>query len=471
MQRGVTVSLRWIGPAAILFLGSVGCAATHDAGSVHGTVPAGTAHVVQSLAVESAPPAPAPSGASMHLRIEEVASLARTASERVLEAAARVRETEAQADVTLSEAFLPKIDAVGSYWWSDRQLAITTQLGPLRIASHNLGFEMVRATQPLLDVADFFFRYGADRTAVDVARLAAARAADVAELAAVRAFYEILSRREEIVALERSVQVLGTHLTDARHLLAAGRVPENDVTKVDLELSRRQQALLEARHGERGATLELLAALALPPETPLTIEAPAAAPDTVPAPLPELVARALHARPDLRALAAADHRLELLAAAWTADYVPRVQAFVDYQYDVNDALVDNDAFEGGVQAQVRLFDGLAREHRRAELHAQREALGYRRRDLERGVAIEVERARLAVEEQQSALAVAERSVAQAEASLRIEDDLYRQDKSAAANVLDSELKLVESRVDAAHARYGTLAASAALKTATGGGSL
>jgi len=67
------------------------------------------------------------------------------------------------------------------------------------------------------------------------------------------------------------------------------------------------------------------------------------------------------------------------------------------------------------------------------------------------------------------IASAERSVAQAEASLRVEDDLYHHDKSAAATVLDSELKLVESRVDAAHARYGTLAAVAALKTATAGG--
>jgi hypothetical protein len=40
---------------------------------------------------------------------------------------------------------------------------------------------------------------------------------------------------------------------------------------------------------------------------------------------------------------------------------------------------------------------------------------------------------------------------------------------AAAAVLDSERKLVESRVDAAHARDGTLAAIAALKAATGGG--
>ena len=224
---------------------------------------------------------------------------------------------------------------------------------------------MVRATQPLLDVAGFFFRYGAERTATEMARLAAARAADVAELTAVRAFCDILSRREEIVALERSVHVLESHVTDARHLFDAGRSPENDVTKVELERLRRQQALLATRHREREATLDLLAALALPPETPLTIEAPAATPDPVPAPLPQLVTRALATRTDLQALAAADHRLELLAAAWTADYLPRVQGFADYQYDVNDRLHDNDAFEAGVQAQVRLFDGLAREHRGA----------------------------------------------------------------------------------------------------------
>jgi outer membrane protein TolC len=170
-----------------------------------------------------------------------------------------------------------------------------------------------------------------------------------------------------------------------------------------------------------------------------------------------------------RALKAADHRLELLAAAWTADYVPRIQGFVDYQYDVNDALQDDDAFEGGLQAQVRLFDGLARERHRDEVRAQRQTLASRRRDLERRIAIEVEEARLAVEEQHNALAVAQRSVPHAEASLRVEDDLYRHDKSTAAAVLDSELTLFESRVDAAHARYGMLVASAALKTATGGG--
>lgn len=455
-QPRVTLSFRWIGPGAFLFLATVGCTAIHAADPPR---------------LESAPSASEPSVAPMFLRIEDVGPLARTASEHVLEAAARVHAAEAHADATLGEVFLPKVDAGGSYWRSDRQLEIKTQFGPLEVASRSLGVEMVRATQPLLDVANFFYRYGAERAAVDVARLAAVRAADVAELAAVRTFYEVLSRRDEIVALERSVHVLENHVTDARHLFAAGRVPENDVTKVDLELSRRQQTLLAARHREREATLDLLAALALPPETPLTIEAPPAPPDAAPAPLPQLVARALDARADLRALAAADHRLALLAAAWTADYVPRIQGFVDYQYDVNDAFVDNDAFEGGVQAQVRLFDGLAREHRRSEVRAQREILASRRRDLERRVAIEVERARLAVEEQHNALAVAERSVAQAKVSLRVEDDLYRHDKSAAAAVLDSELTLFESRVDAAHARYGALAATAALKAATGGGPL
>ena len=118
---------------------------------------------------------------------------------------------------------------------------------------------------------------------------------------------------------------------------------------------------------------------------------------------------------------------------------------------------------------VRLFDGLARDHRRAEVLAQREGLAARRRDLERRIAIEVEQARLSVEEEQSALAVAEHSIAQAEASLRVEDDLYRHDRSATAAVLDSELTLFERRVDAAHARYGALVAAAELKAATGGG--
>ena len=262
--------------------------------------------------------------------------------------------------------FLPKVDVVGSWWRSDRQLTVDTDLGPLRIASNEIGLEMVRATQPLLDIADFFFRWNAERTGAEMARLAAARAADVAELTAVRAFYEILSRREEISALERSVEVLSLHVEDARHLYDAGRVPENDVTKVDLELSGRRQALLVARHAERAATLDLLAALALPPDAQIAVESPAQTADATPAPLPELVARALGTRADLRALTAAS------TSGWRSSpqprrpiYLPHIEGFVDYQYDVSDALRDNDAFEGGVQMHVRLFDGLARDHRRA----------------------------------------------------------------------------------------------------------
>jgi outer membrane protein TolC len=402
------------------------------------------------------------------LRLDDVIALARGSSEQVLAAAARVRAADARVGATRGNVFLPKVDVFGSWWRSDRALSVDTQVGPLRIFGHELGIEMVRATQPLLDVAAFFFRWKAERTGAEMARLAAARAADVAELTAVRAFYEILSQREEITALERSVEVLRLHVEDARHLYDAGRVPENDVTKVDLELSRRQQALLVARHAERAATLDLLAALALPPDAEVAVESPTLTADAAPAPLPELVARALGTRADLRALAAADDRLALLAKAELADYLPRVEGFADYQYDVSDALSDNDAFEGGVQMHVRLFDGLARNHRRDEVLAQRDSLAARRRDLERRIAIEVERARLAMEEEQSALAVAEHSIAQAEASLRVEDDLYRHDRSATAAVLDSELTLFERRVDAAHARYGALAAAAELKAATGG---
>ena len=459
-------SLKWIAPVVAPLAATAalfGCAA------VHGPAPA--------VPSADTPPADAPARAAAVpdapprvLRIDDVVALARAGSERVLEAAARVHAAEARVGATRGDVFLPKVDVFGSYWRTDRELSVDTALGPLRITSHDLGVELVRATQPLLDVADFFFRWDAERAVAETARLAAARAADVAELTAVRAFYEILSRREEISALERSVEVLGTHVEDARHLYDAGRVPENDVTKVDLELSRRRQALLVARHAERAATLELLAALALPPDAPVAVEAPAPArpADAPPAPLAALVTRALGTRADLRALAADDRRLELLAAAETAGYLPRVEGFVDYQYDVNGALSDKDAFDGGVQMHVRLFDGLARDHRRAEVLAERERLGARRRDLERRIAIEVEQARLALEEEQSALAVAEHSVAQAEASLRVEDDLYRHDGSATAAVLDSELTLFERRVDAAHARYGALEAAAELKAATGG---
>jgi outer membrane protein TolC len=457
------------GLGSALFLAvAAGCAAAPSGPSrlAASAVAAAPVHPAATRA-EAAPAATRPRG-PLVLTIEDVRRRARDASERVLEAQALIRKAKAHENATFDETFLPKIDAEGSYLRTDRRLAIETRLGPIQIASRDLGTELVRATQPILDVSGFFFRFGAEREATEAARLAAARAGQVAELEAVRAFYAVLTRRDEIVAIERSVEVLKRRLADAQASVRAGVGKENDVTKVELELARRRQSLLATRNAERGAVLELLALVALPPEASVKIiEPPGAAAPASPPPLPKLVERALEDRPDLRALAVAERRLDMLETAYATDYLPRIEGFVDYRYDLNDVFNDSDAVEAGVQARVRLFDGFARDEKRAEVRAEREALRARRRDLERRVAVEVEQALLAVDERRSALGVAERSITQAESSLRIEEDLEKHAKSTATAVLDAELRLFESRVEAARARYGALEALAWLRAAVG----
>lgn len=410
---------------------------------------------------EGPPPGP------LRLTIEDVRARARTASERVLEAEANVRKAKAHEDATFDEVFLPKVDVRGGYVRTDRRLAIETRVAPIQIASRDLSSDIVKATQPLLDLSGFFFRTGAERAGTEVARLALERAADLAELEAVGAFYAALTLAEEVAAVERSIAALRQRVEDSRNLQKAGLARENDVTKVELELLRREQALLAARHREREARLDLLAALACPVDAPALLVEPAAPAAPAP-PLPALVARALSRRADLRALDAASRRLEAVQSALVADYLPRIAGFADWRYDYNKVYNEPEAVEVGVELEWRVFDGFARDERRAEAEAEREAVRARRRDLERRVAVEVERATLLLEEERSALVVAETSMKQAESSLRIEENLYRRERSTVSDLLEAEQRLFESRVEAARARYGALGAAAALRSAVGG---
>jgi outer membrane protein TolC len=472
---------RWTGRRAALgALAIAAAAAAHGCKLTQTPAPhAGDAGATAPRSPRPAPPPPAPPPPAPELApaarpprslgVDAVRARARSASERVLEAEALVRKAKAHEDATFNEIFFPKLDAHASYVRTDRQLAIETPFVEIEIAGRDLGLEMVKATQPLLDVAGFFFRMGAEREATEVARLAAERAADLAELEAVHAFYAALALREQGVALERSVAALKSRLADVQNLEKARRARENDVTKVRLELARREQALLATRHREREARLDLLAALAFPVDAAVDLaEPPAAAAAPAAPPVRDLVARALTRRADLQALTAADRRLAAVEDAFLADYAPRISGFVDYRYDVNKVYNDADAVEAGVELDWRIFDGFARDEKRAEASAEREAVRARRRDLERRVAVEVERAALWIDEQRSALAVAQTSVKQAESSLRIEVDLLHADRSTTSNVLDAELRLFESRVELARARYGVLEAAAALRTAIGG---
>src|SRR5215470_16821448 len=131
MQPRVTLTFRMVAPAACLLAGALGCAAPR-AGVAPPLPPV---RAGDPAPVAAAPSATVPSATPVVLRIEDVGPLARTASERVLAAAAQVQAAEARADETFGEVFLPKLDAFGSIWRSDRRLQIETGFGPLTIAS------------------------------------------------------------------------------------------------------------------------------------------------------------------------------------------------------------------------------------------------------------------------------------------------------------------------------------------------
>ena len=324
-------------------------------------------------------------------------------------AAARVAIASAQSDADNAKSrevrgkLLPNIDGTASF---NRATQNSQDFGlvfpgiPRRLGPFNLYDARLHVSQTIFDAASFArwraakLQGRASAENLAVAREDAASAAAEAYIALQRAEAATVNRAENH-DLAKQLLALAQSQSDA------GTATALDVTRAKTALSNATTAQVIAT-GERDlARISLARALGLPPLTAVTtdigISAPAigqTANDANAAPGNISADPAHSARPDLRAAYAAVSAAHAQRTAVKSEYLPTVS--VGGAWGPNGIQPDHtiQTWSVGVQADLPILDGFAREARLDEASANERAAWRRLRDLEDQVAADIAGAKI-----------------------------------------------------------------------------
>ncbi len=286
---------------------------------------------------------------------------------------------------------------------------------------------------------------------------------------AVRAYYEVLLAAKQLDVAQQSVKTAQAIAERSQARFDSGLVVESDLLTAKVRLAARQQESIRATNDLELARAQLNLAMGMPAETTFQLSE-SLSEHSLPVPvLAEVEKQALANRPDLKrvdAEASAQHQGVAIAKS---SFGPRVNAFAGWELD-NPTFVaggGGNNWLGGVELQIDIFQGGAK---RAELSRQRaleEKVIAMKQVATDGVRLEVRRAYYDVDASRQQVEVARAAIAQAQESLRINQDRYESGVTTITDLLGAEESNRRSQTDYWEAVFHFHTSYASLELASG----
>jgi outer membrane protein len=265
----------------------------------------------------------------------------------------------------------------------------------------------------------------------------------------VDAYYGVLLASKQLDVAEHAAKTAQSIMDRSQVRFDSGLVVESDLLTAKVRMASRQQELIRARNNLDLARAQLSTSMGLPMDS-LFQPAEALAERALPVPvLQEVEKQALANRPDLKRIQSQEAAQQQSVAIAKSSFGPRVNAFAGWEMD-NPTFVaggGGNNWLGGVEVQFDIFEGGAK---RAELSRQRavaDRVGAMKQAATDAVCLEVRRAYYDVDASRQQLEVARAAIAQAQESLRINQDRYDGGLTTITDLLGSEEAARRSQTD------------------------
>lgn len=285
----------------------------------------------------------------------------------------------------------------------------------------------------------------------------------------VDAYYGALLAGKQLDVAEQAAKTAQSITDRSQVRFDSGLVVESDLLTAKVRMASRQQELIRARNNLDLARAQLSAAMGVPMDS-LFQPADALAERSLAVPvLHEMEKQALTNRPDLKRLQSQEAAQQQSVAMAKSSFGPRVNAFAGWEMD-NPTFVaggGGNNWLGGVEVQFDIFQGGAK---RAELSRQRalaDRVGAMKQAARDAVRLEVRRAYYDVDASRQQLEVARAAIAQAQESLRINQDRYDGGLTTITDLLGAEEAARRSQTDYWEALYRFHTSYANLELASG----
>jgi outer membrane protein len=285
----------------------------------------------------------------------------------------------------------------------------------------------------------------------------------------VSSYYDVLLAAKELEVAEQSAKTANSIMDRSQARFDSGLTVESDLLTARVRMAARQQEVIRAKSTLEVAWAQLDKAMGMPLDSSFQITE-GLAERTLPAPvLGEVEKQALANRPDLKRIASEEAAQRQSVSVAKSSFGPRVNAFAGWEMD-NPTFVaggGGNNWWGGIEVQFDIFQGGAK---RAELSRQRaleEKVVAMKQAAGDAVRLEVRRAYYETNANRQQIEVARAAIAQAQESLRINQDRYDSGLTTITDLLGAEDAARRCQTDYWEAVYHFQTSYANLELASG----
>ncbi|MFA6596685.1 MAG: TolC family protein [Ignavibacteriaceae bacterium] len=273
------------------------------------------------------------------------------------------------------------------------------------------------------------------------------------------AYWSLFKAQEMKKVVDEIVAQMKAHLKDASNLLAQGMLTNNDVLKLQVQLSDVQLKQLEAQNGVQLAQVNLNNTLGVQLNTEVFVsqgeEAMSATqyPAKTDGELDAFLQKAFEKRGELKA---ADYRAKASESGVTiakSRWYPEVSLYGNYYYNRPNSRIfpSQDAFketwDAGVMVSMDVWNWLATSHQtdqaEAGLAQSLDALGM----LKDGITLEVTQNYLNYQQAKQKIIITKLSVEQADENQRITSEKFKNGVALSSDLIDAEVSLLSAKTN------------------------
>jgi outer membrane protein len=242
----------------------------------------------------------------------------------------------------------------------------------------------------------------------------------------VQSYYGVLLATKQLDVAEQSERTAKSIMDRSQVRYDAGLVVESDLLSAKVRMARREQEFIRARNNLELARAQLNTAMGISVDTLYQPADALGERNLTVNSLPDLEQVALTTRPDLKRIEAQQSAQELSVAIAKSSFGPRVNAFAGWEMD-NPTFVaggGGNNWLGGIELQVDLFQGGAKRAALSHERANADKIAALKQAASDGVRLEVRQAYYDQDASRQQVEVAGTAIAQAQESLRINQDRY-----------------------------------------------
>ena len=267
------------------------------------------------------------------------------------------------------------------------------------------------------------------------------------------AYWSLFKAQQLKKVVDENVDQFKAHLTDAKNMMSVGMMTNNDVLKIEVQLSDAMFRQSDAENAVQLAKVGLANVLGISLSTDFEIASSTEINVKKYDELNSLVEKAVEIRPEVKAadymVKAGESNVTIAKSGW----YPQLSLEGNFYYSrPNQRIVPaedkfNDTWDVGINLNMNIWDWMTTAHKtdqaQASLAQSVDALG----SIKDGVTLEVTQNFLNMQQGKNKIEISELTVKQALENMRVTDEKFKSGLALSSDLIDAEVALLQAKTN------------------------